>query len=94
MRQSKRGAAKVAGFCLLTLALAVGGSNATTLTGMTVEIVVRVTAIEGRKVTFEVSATDDLEPISAGKHARFVVDTAKTVERLKAKAGRWDALKK
>ena len=67
---------------------------AATLTGMTVEIVVRVTAIEGRKVTFEVSATDDLEPISAGKHARFVVDTAKTVERLKAKAGRWDALKK
>jgi len=67
---------------------------AATLTGMTVEIVVRVTAIEGRKVTFEVSATDDLEPISAGKHARFVVDTANTVERLKAKAGRWDALKK
>jgi type IV pilus assembly protein PilQ len=36
MRQSKRGAAKVAGFCLLALALAVGGSTASTLTGMTV----------------------------------------------------------
>ena len=36
MRQSKRGAAKVAGFCLLALALAVGGSTAATLTGMTV----------------------------------------------------------
>ena len=67
---------------------------AATLTGMTVEIAVLVTAVEGRKVTFEVSATDELEPISAGKHARFVVDTTKTVERLKAKAQRRDALKK
>ena len=36
MRQSKRGAAKVAGFCLLALALTVCGSTAATLTGMTV----------------------------------------------------------
>jgi predicted thioesterase len=67
---------------------------AATLTGMTVDITVRVTAVEGRKVTFEVSATDEIEPIGAGKHARFVVDTAKTIDRLKAKAKRWDALKK
>jgi predicted thioesterase len=67
---------------------------AATLTGMTVEIAVRVAAVEGRKVTFEVSARDQLDAICAGTHARFVVDTAKTVERLKAKAARWDALKK
>jgi predicted thioesterase len=67
---------------------------AATLPGMTVEIVVRVAAVEGRKVTFEVSAKDELEAISSGTHARFVVDTAKTVERLKAKAVRRDALKK
>ena len=67
---------------------------AATLTGMTADITVRVTAVEGRKVTFEVSASDELEPIGAGKHARFVVDTAKTTDRLKAKAKRWDALKK
>jgi predicted thioesterase len=67
---------------------------AATLTGMTVDITVRVTAVKGRKVTFEVSATDEIEPIGAGKHARFVVDTAKTIDRLKAKAKRWDALKK
>ncbi len=67
---------------------------AATLPGMTVEIAVRVTAVEGRKVTFEVSAKDELEAISSGTHARFVVDTAKTVERLKAKAARRDALKK
>jgi len=34
-----------------------------------------------------------LEEISAGTHARFVVDTAKTIERLKAKAARRDARK-
>jgi predicted thioesterase len=66
---------------------------AATLTGMTAEILVRVTAVEGRKVTFEVSANDELEPIGAGKHARFVVDTAKTVLRLKAKAERWQSSK-
>jgi fluoroacetyl-CoA thioesterase len=67
---------------------------AATLPGMTAEILVRVAAVEGRKVTFEVSAKDELEPISSGTHIRFVVDTARTVERLKAKAAKRDALKK
>ena len=65
---------------------------AATLPDMTVEINVRVTAVEGRKVSFEVSAKDELEAISTGTHARFVVDIAKTVERLKAKATKRDAL--
>lgn len=65
---------------------------AATLPEMTVEINVRVTAVEGRKVSFEVSAKDELEAISTGTHARFVVDIAKTVERLKAKAAKRDAL--
>ncbi len=67
---------------------------AATLPGMTAEITVRVTAVEGRKVMFEVSAKDEIEPISSGTHARFVVDVGKTVERLKAKAAKRDALKK
>jgi fluoroacetyl-CoA thioesterase len=67
---------------------------AATLPGMTVEIGVRVASVEGRKVTFEVSAKDDLDTICSGMHARFVVDVAKTVERLKAKAARRDALQK
>ena len=61
---------------------------APTLPGMQVEVAVRVAAIEGRKVTFEVAVRDELEPISAGTHTRFVVDVAKTVERLRAKAAR------
>ncbi len=64
---------------------------APTLMGMTVEITVRVAAVEGRKVTFEVAAKDELDAISAGSHTRFVVDKAKTFERLKAKAARWAA---
>jgi fluoroacetyl-CoA thioesterase len=53
-----------------------------------VEITVRVTAVDGRKVSFDVSVRDDLEPISHGKHNRFVVDVATMIERLQAKAAK------
>jgi len=62
--------------------------TAPTLPGMAVEITATVTAVEGRKVTFDVIAKDELEPIGGGKHTRFIVDVAKTYERLKAKAAR------
>lgn len=65
---------------------------APTLMGMTVEITVRVTAVDGRKVFFETSVKDELEQVGAGTHTRFVVDKAKTFERLKAKAARFAAL--
>jgi predicted thioesterase len=67
---------------------------AATLPAMTVEIIVKVVSVEGRKVVFEVSAKDELEAISAGTHTRFVVDVVRTVERLKAKAAKRDELKK
>jgi fluoroacetyl-CoA thioesterase len=66
---------------------------APTLMDMTVEITVRVTAMDGRKVTFEVAVRDDLDDVGAGHHMRFVVDKGKTLERLKAKAARFAALK-
>jgi len=62
--------------------------TAPTLLGMEVEITATVTAVDGRKVTFEVSAKDELEPIGGGTHTRFVVDVGKAHERLKAKAAR------
>src|SRR6185436_3153604 len=49
--------------------------------GMTVEITVRVTAVDGRKVFFETSVKDELDHVGAGTHTRFVVDKAKTFER-------------
>ena len=64
---------------------------APSLQGMTVEITVRVVAVDRRKVSFEVSARDELDEISAGTHARFVVNVAKIIERLKAKAALRDA---
>jgi fluoroacetyl-CoA thioesterase len=61
---------------------------AATLPGSTVEITATVTAVEGRKVLFAVTAKDEIDTISSGSHARFVVDKAKTIERLKAKAAK------
>jgi predicted thioesterase len=66
---------------------------AATLPGMNVEITATVSAVDGRRVSFEVSAKDDLEPICTGSHGRFVVDKVKTVERLKVKAAKRDAAK-
>jgi fluoroacetyl-CoA thioesterase len=64
---------------------------APTLPDMNVEITVTVKEVDRRKITFDVSVKDELEAISTGSHTRFVVDTAKTIERLKAKAARRDA---
>jgi predicted thioesterase len=61
---------------------------AATLLGMTAEITVTVTAVEGRKIVFEVSGKDALDQICSGTHSRFVVDKAKQFERLKAKAAK------
>lgn len=61
---------------------------AATLPDMEVEITATVKSVEGRRVTFDLEAKDDIEQIGAGGHTRFVVDVAKTLERLKAKAAK------
>ncbi len=66
---------------------------APTLKGMTAEVTVRISAIEGRKVSFEVSVRDELDQVGVGSHTRFIVEKAKTLERLKAKAERLAAHK-
>lgn len=62
--------------------------TAPTLLGMNVELTVTVTSVEGRAVSFEISGKDPVDAICRGKHNRFVVDVAKTAERLKAKAAK------
>ena len=62
--------------------------TAATLLGMWAEITVTVAAVDGRRVRFAVSGADPLEPICKGEHERFVVDVAKTAERLKAKSAK------
>lgn len=63
-----------------------------TLLGMRVELAVRVAEVNGRAVVFEVEGRDPVEPIVRGRHARFVVDVAKTAQRLAAKAQKAAAL--
>jgi predicted thioesterase len=66
---------------------------AATLMGSTVEITVTVTAVDRRKVVFEVAAKDEIDQISAGTHTRFVVSLDKRIEALRAKTAKLSALK-
>lgn len=58
---------------------------APTLLGMKATLKVTVAEVKGRAVTFEVEGRDDKEAICRGRHMRFVVDVAKTRERLRQK---------
>ena len=58
---------------------------AATPLGLEVTIDVVVAEIDRRKVVFEFFVRDPIEPAGRGKHVRFVVETAKTRERLAAK---------
>jgi predicted thioesterase len=46
---------------------------------------VEITKVDGRMVTMQATVSDSVEPVGRGTHSRFVVDKAKTFERLKAK---------
>lgn len=58
---------------------------AATPAGLEVAIDIRVTDIEKRRVTFEFSVRDPIEDCGRGKHVRFVVDKARSFERITAK---------
>ena len=58
---------------------------AATPLGLKVEISARVVEVDRRKVTFEFTVHDPVEQCGRGKHVRFVVETAKSRERLAAK---------
>jgi predicted thioesterase len=59
-----------------------------TLLNMSVTIFATIKSVAGRLVTFEVTAKDNIEQVAKGSHTRFVVDTSKLEERLKAKAAK------
>jgi len=61
---------------------------AATLPGMTVEVRVRLERVDGRKLVFAVSARDELDLITEGRHERAVVDRQRFEERLAAKRSR------
>ncbi len=60
---------------------------AATPIGMRVTARARLVAVDGRKLTYEVEAEDEREPIGRGHHERFVVDKARFLERVADKAG-------
>ena len=61
---------------------------AATPLGMSVLIEVRIAEVDRRKVVFGFTVKDAIEAVGRGTHVRFVVDTAKTRERLAAKRAR------
>ena len=65
---------------------------AATPIGAWVEITATVSSVDGRALAFEIKARDPLEDICRGQHNRFIVDVAKTGERLRSKVARLDAL--
>ena len=58
---------------------------AATPLGMAVTVEARVAEVDRRKVVFEFSVKDVVEECGRGKHVRFVVETAKSKERIAAK---------
>ncbi len=61
---------------------------APTLLGMWADVRIAVTAVDRRRVTFSFEIADTVETVGRGSHTRFIVDKAKTAERLAAKAAK------
>lgn len=53
-----------------------------TALGATITATARLIAVEGRKLTFKVTAEDDGGTIGEGEHIRFVVDARKFMSKL------------
>jgi predicted thioesterase len=65
---------------------------AATPIGAWVEITATVTEIDGRALSFEISGRDAVEQICRGEHGRFIVDVARSAERLRSKIAKLGAL--
>ena len=62
--------------------------EAATPAGLEVTASVELIAVQGRKLTFTVSAHDGVDLISQGRHERFVIDKQKFDAKVAAKAAR------
>jgi fluoroacetyl-CoA thioesterase len=58
---------------------------AATPPGLTVEATATLTAVDGRKLTFEIEARDSAEVIGRARHTRIVVDTKRFLAKLESK---------
>ncbi len=59
---------------------------AATPLGMRVRFKAKLTAVEGKKLTFEVEGFDDVDKIGEATHQRFIIDADKFNQRVAQKA--------
>jgi fluoroacetyl-CoA thioesterase len=59
--------------------------TAATPPGLEVSATVRLVAVEGKKLIFELEANDGIDTISKGTHERFIINAEKFGESLKKK---------
>ena len=59
---------------------------AATQPGLTVTVDVRLDKVDGRKLTFSISAHDGVDKISEGTHERHVIDAARFTAKVAGKA--------
>ncbi|MCH9807210.1 MAG: thioesterase family protein [Alphaproteobacteria bacterium] len=57
-----------------------------TLPGQTITVSAKCTAVEGRRITFDVKAHDGIEPIGEGTHQRMVVPWDRFKSKVNQKA--------
>jgi fluoroacetyl-CoA thioesterase len=60
--------------------------SAPTPPGLTVRVEVILTKVEGRKLTFQIHASDGIETICEGTHERFIIDAQRFRQKVAAKA--------
>ncbi len=61
---------------------------AATPPGLTVTVQVRLEAVDGRRLSFQVSAHDGVDSIGEGTHQRVVIQTERFLNKIASKAGR------
>ena len=69
------------------IAVNIAHTGATPL-GMDVDITVTVSEVDGRRVMFDVKASDGIDDIGNGSHGRFVVDVDQLKQRVAAKVAK------
>jgi fluoroacetyl-CoA thioesterase len=58
---------------------------AATLLGMTVKITATLAELKGRAAVFDVTATDGVDTVCRGRHARFIANVEQVKQRLQQK---------
>lgn len=60
---------------------------AATPVGMAVRVRAELIAVDGRRLSFKVEAWDEVEKVGEADHQRFIIDTARFMDRVTSKSG-------